>query len=575
MEKLQHCLEDQIYNSLRKSYVITNISNNSLFSIPANQEFVYIHRYNHEKLDATRFLLSNLQNEGFMDTNMEKIDATEFRNFIFEHVNTALSDGFNDNIGRTNVTPVFELPTSSQWYKIYDALIDFFLAEPKSQKIQTFYSQLKDQIDIDVQFSEKRCKKVLPNAINLYQENLPAHYTKTQHDQKLDLAINFFHLNARGPMFSFYLDQLKNKCNDIWQNGRRLCESVSLTGHNCINELHFLPVEGHREDAEDTLNEDEPKRVEKNRRIEDSTLLLNQRKTYKMPTKNHNSNIITVSASNCGEFQRERKDPFDLKEANFSFYNDFSDMELIRKKIMKKFEFKEIDESSELGCFMIHSDLLLSSWPKFSSWSLVSIGRYSDYSQSTGLSQPGFMTNHNYLIPWDLHILNGQVSSLCSKQGLRKNQEKGKSRNSKDLELLDKQKSKTVTIKAYIGLEYECPLGHRFICSGPDRLVRLSSNGSVKDDAYKLLNCDMPLYTACPCRNVKDSPPYMAQAMRLFIVTPPGTVTEKTDDKKITKIRISIRPQVQPNPQPCPLFWPTFENSIILDDNNFWVLRFP
>ena len=42
IEKMQHSLEDQIYNSLRKSYVITNISNNSLFAIPANQEFVIL-----------------------------------------------------------------------------------------------------------------------------------------------------------------------------------------------------------------------------------------------------------------------------------------------------------------------------------------------------------------------------------------------------------------------------------------------------------------------------------------------------------------------------------------------------
>ncbi|CAF0716244.1 unnamed protein product [Brachionus calyciflorus] len=577
LEKLQHSLEDQIYNSLRKSYVITNISNNSLFSIPANQEFVYIHRYSHEKLSSNRFLLSGPQKDLQRDANLEKLDNIEFKNFIFEHINTALTDGFNDNIGRTHVAPVFELPTVNTWYKIYDALLDFFLNEPKTTKIQTFYSQLKDQIDIDVQFSEKRCKKVLPNAINLYQENLPAHYSKTQHEQKLEMAINFFHHNARGPMFNFYLNQLKNKCNEIWLNGRRLCEAVSLTGHNCVNELHYLPSLDQKEEPEEPLeSEFEPKRTEKNNRLEDATLLLNQRsKTYKIPTKSHNSNIITISASNCGEFQRERKDPFDLNEANFSFYEDFSDMELIRNKILKTYDFKEKCDGEKLTCLMIHSEIPFNSLPKFNSWSLVAIGNYSDYNSSTGLSQPGFMTNHNYLIPWDLHILNGQVSSLYAKHGSKKNSEKVKSKNSKDLELLDKQKSRTVTIKAFIGLEYECPLGHRFICSGPDRIVRLSSNGNVKDDAYKLLNCDMPLYTACPCRNAKESPPYMAQAMRLFVVTPPGNVIEKTEDKKMTKINIELKIHVQPNPQPCPIFWPTFEDTIVLEDNSIWVLRLP
>lgn len=561
-------MEDQIYNSLRKSYVITNISNNSLFSIPVNQEFVYIHRNNQQKFNAFRSWSSSFNNDS-LDSSWQSLDLEQFRKFIFQHIKTALTIGFNDNIGRTNIPPIFELTTATIWYKIYQSLQEFFLGEPKTQKVMSIYAQLKDQIDIDVQFSERRCKKVLPHAINLYQESLPAHYSKSQHEQKLQLAIDYFQLNARGPKFNLYLDQLKRKCNDIWQNGRCLCECISLTGHNCIHELHNLTNEG---PIEDESAKSEENRLEKSFHIEENTLLLNQKtKNFKTSIKTHNSGILTVSASNCGEFQRERKDPFDLKEANLDFYKEFEGVELIQNKIIKKFNFKHVQEC-EFVRPMIHSECSLNSKPEFDSWSLVSIGKYSDYNPSSGLSQPGFMTSHNFLIPWELHVCNGQVSSLCSKQWSKKNSEKSKSKNS--VELLEK-KGKTVTIKAYIGLEYECPLGHRFICSGPDRIVRLFNNGTVKDDAYKLLNCDMPLYTACPCRNTKESPSYMAQAMRAFIVTPPGQVTEKIDEKKSTMVNISIKPQVQPNPQPCPIFWPSFDDSIVLDDDNIWVLRLP
>ena len=79
IEKLQHSLEDQIYNSLRKSYVITNISNNSLFSIPANQEFAYIHRLSvNNSVDTNRFLLSNL----FMECSRAKEVAANSTNFL-------------------------------------------------------------------------------------------------------------------------------------------------------------------------------------------------------------------------------------------------------------------------------------------------------------------------------------------------------------------------------------------------------------------------------------------------------------------------------------------------------------
>ena len=209
---MQHALEDQIYNSLRKSYVITNISNNSLFAIPANQEFAYIHRLTDNSIDTNRFLLATLYKEctrtkevsvggqrqhfgtdhthsghTFSDSivNNEGTDASLFRAFVFEHIKTALSSGFNDNIGRTNVYPVFELPRASTWDKLFDSLCDFFMKEPKSTKMQSQYAQLKSQIDIEAQFSENRCKKVLPTALNLYQEGLPGHYTKSQHQLRV------------------------------------------------------------------------------------------------------------------------------------------------------------------------------------------------------------------------------------------------------------------------------------------------------------------------------------------------------------------------------------------------------
>lgn len=70
--------------------------------------------------------------------------------------------------------------------------------------------------------------------------------------------------------------------------------------------------------------------------------------------------------------------------------------------------------------------------------------------------------------------------SYCLKQSSKKNIDKSnKSKNSfRELELLESKSS--LLIKAYMGMEYECPLGHRFICSGPDRLVKVSNNGVVK-----------------------------------------------------------------------------------------------
>lgn len=85
----------------------------------------------------------------------------------------------------------------------------------------------------------------------------------------------------------------------------------------------------------------------------------------------------------------------------------------------------------------------------------------------------------------------------------------------------------------------------------------------------------MPLYSACPCRNSKDSTPYMAQLMRVFVVTPPGNIQCDSTSSNTSNLRICIRPRVQPNPSPCPIFWPSQQDTIVLADNSIWVLRLP
>lgn len=83
IKKLEHSLEDQIYHMLRKNRIVTNIryiiayqitlklnktlklfffafSSNSLFAIPANQEFVYVHTGNTDSKDMLGFMARKL-----------------------------------------------------------------------------------------------------------------------------------------------------------------------------------------------------------------------------------------------------------------------------------------------------------------------------------------------------------------------------------------------------------------------------------------------------------------------------------------------------------------------------------
>ena len=64
------------------------------------------------------------------------------------------------------------------------------------------------------------------------------------------------------------------------------------------------------------------------------------------------------------------------------------------------------------------------------------------------------------------------------------------------------------TVKIFIGVEYECPRGRRFICSGPDNMLKTNigtqesknKNQRIKESANRVATNDMPLYFPCVCR---------------------------------------------------------------------------
>ncbi|XP_071805949.1 nonsense-mediated mRNA decay factor SMG8-like [Asterias amurensis] len=199
--------------------------------------------------------------------------------------------------------------------------------------------------------------------------------------------------------------------------------------------------------------------------------------------------------------------------------------------------------------------------PLFSSWSLLCLGKASSYNPSKGLDQPGFLRDSNFLLPWDIPIPKGSaldpswpVPSESASGGGRKG---GKHRDKRG----HKDANSDPSIRAYIGNEYECPRGHRFICSGPDKIVKATSSGIVKDTGTKLVTSDMPLYHPCPCRSTK---PPLGQLMRAFVVTPD------------VPLYIKLNPRLRPGPHPCPIFHPgVSEDGITLSGNSLWVLRFP
>ena len=53
-------------------------------------------------------------------------------------------------------------------------------------------------------------------------------------------------------------------------------------------------------------------------------------------------------------------------------------------------------------------------YPRFPSWSLRRLGSANGYSPAKGLEQPGFFPNSNFLLAWDIPLLNDSQSDLAS-----------------------------------------------------------------------------------------------------------------------------------------------------------------
>jgi protein SMG8 len=65
-----------------------------------------------------------------------------------------------------------------------------------------------------------RCKKILPQAVQTYQDSLPPHYTTEYHHAKLLAAMSVYSMQARGPASEKYAERLAAECTEYWQSGR-------------------------------------------------------------------------------------------------------------------------------------------------------------------------------------------------------------------------------------------------------------------------------------------------------------------------------------------------------------------
>ncbi|KAG0185021.1 hypothetical protein DFQ28_010088, partial [Apophysomyces sp. BC1034] len=448
--------------------------------------------------------------------------------------------------------------------------------------------KIKDTVEIERVFSRTNSLEIMRKCIETYVQESPPYYTQKYHLWKREKVMLLYSSLSRGPCAAEYGLRLEKECNLIWTQGRQGCEHVSLTGKECRLKL------GHGTRA-----------VE-----EDDNNIKHVREDRAMAGR-HSSGCSFFHSCNCGKSQKLREDSFDILDANFGFYSKFTCC-LGNGRAAIDFQ------KSQLGTCQ---NLVLSQEFPVSDSSLLYLGPSSTYRNSVGLEKyEGIASNTNYMLPWTLATkaevaardqrrlpvdqksktidknewpLPGKsvevvststrpslppISSLEAFPALgttpigevpKTVEEPKKEKRRRDTRRRDKEHRLEGLIRGYVGAEYECPLGHRFLSCADGRVCKLGHKGHPKEHGNYFVHQDLPLFVLCLCNFAshpeKPKADVTAQLQRLYMVTP-ADVSVTIAVKPIVKFKRENQETVELK---------IFDETLVLPPNGVYVLRLP
>ncbi|XP_067622842.1 nonsense-mediated mRNA decay factor SMG8 isoform X2 [Eurosta solidaginis] len=541
----------------------------------------------------------------------------EFMDLLMDHANEALQTGFDDSSTKFKGKNHFVILPPKAWYDTFKMLHRIFIENPDNPRFEAsdidykaYLDNFNKIMDIDDEFFNACCDIGLQKAFAMYNNPTLTHYSSTVHKKLVEEAVTLYMKYARGTQKIINETKLREMCERCWSNGKQQCEVPSLRGNPCILPKHIVKdpsehssahifistcncgrTQGRREDPytmrhanyefyeymanncnlcakvkkvhfpifEPSINDYRAAEFEiafPKLSLQDDSIELVERHDLHSPnsivsdecshpltaSQGTHTNLSLVSSDDLGKIA---VDDGDMQS---------SDESLNELVIRVKDKDAQIAEERERSIYrqpstteylpgMVHTESPLGLLPRFPSWSLVCVGPSSVYSHNTGLLehfQSGFLSGANFLLPWDVHVrLEHSASWAYEKTRLRKMGE-------------------VFILKIFIGCEYECPRGHRFMMSSADKVLR-GGSGIMRDSGSKVVYNNMPLYFPCPCRSQKAD---VAQLMRVHVVTPKAPVNVILDPKVRTGEREYI-------------FTMGLSNPPKLTQSAYWILRLP
>ncbi|KFD68919.1 hypothetical protein M514_08277, partial [Trichuris suis] len=653
--RMEGCLENLIHDILQSSEVIKVPLSNSIISLPEKEAFVYVMPPDEQPKNIAAVLVTQMISDGNpdptfccadnrSDSHDAEVPFNTLGTFLGNHISAVLCNKSPKDAG---LFPnfVFERPNLEAFVKVATVLHNYLIVDyENNDEIGNFFSYL----DIDTALSKKLCSYALSLAEEIYLKELPPFYLRVEHESRLLQATQFLSYEARGCLVEEALAKLKSSCEEVWRNGRQQCEAVSMCGNPCSLQLHRAPGEE-----------------------EDNSL----------PVLAHDSKVAFLGTCNGGHSQSIRHDPFDLRTANYSFYEENPDFTCCRfsnrsqdyksgrpfaaasfeeeneslnvsgsqerpasalsnRSASESEEEKEVvqptvspsegdkvqesdqpnvttpiesvisaicrssssegsesendddingkplgdvageklDDSAFLGINLgnfeneqpgeneeevktyvgvPNNTIQHGMQPEFPSYAIVCVGSSSKYTHSRGLrDQPNFSHGSQYLLRWDVDVsVDGdkwQEWQIKTGTFYARGAPLKKSFHKKrGVECIAR-------VKVFVGYEYECMRGHRFMLRSPVSMLKHSGVGGPKEKAENIVQEDMPLWFPCSCRGTK--PFLLGLLTRIHVVTPKAPV------------HVCVNPRIQPDTTQDLVFMIGLHK---LGPSKYWIVRLP
>ncbi|KAL7077958.1 hypothetical protein ACQ4LE_003108, partial [Meloidogyne hapla] len=357
LEKMEKCLETQIAHLLKQHGLVDIKHPNNSFSqitITSGTPFVYCFNQSEIPVDNNYELAEALfgslgQTAGEDDVGSVKsgngncINAEEILRLINQFTEPAkqnkeaLLENPSDynfpfflhkaiNKLRKDLTkgqkPPIDLPTFGQFIETAKLLRRCVFEEKNGERSELKITQEIESIDCLVESAINSSRAIYNRQLSLQPKITGGGdpvFSKFEHEYSLKMSVDHLRVSYPRSAGLHHLDnlvsQLEIDCENTWKDGHQRCEKRSLTGQLCAYILNHELIQNDDDINSKIIRDRSGSSGRKQQKFQPKSFFKSQ----------HCSGVKTFSMCNCGMSRRIRNDPFTLKEANFTFYNEKGD----------------------------------------------------------------------------------------------------------------------------------------------------------------------------------------------------------------------------------------------------------